>query len=194
MTQERLDKMAQLRRQGLTFREIGVRLGCSERTARRYAGKVQPQLHLPDANPEPESDPRALREALVSKWVHALYHDRGLRSVSLEWRNVSEDSAEAVYGGPPSVLFLSEAERRLRERLDNLGLLSLRLLAGDLTSHRRFLRETIGFLYSDYASRHQLAQNVGCGTGEDWRPPRERGDREVTNEDDLDQYDAEPGE
>ena len=62
VTQESIDQMAVLRRQGLPFEEIGARVGCSERTARRYAGRVQPQLHLPEANPEPEvEDPRRMR-------------------------------------------------------------------------------------------------------------------------------------
>lgn len=50
VTQEKVDQMAHLRRQGLTFADIGARLGCSERTARRYAGRVEPRLQLPEGN------------------------------------------------------------------------------------------------------------------------------------------------
>jgi hypothetical protein len=187
ITQERLDKMAELRRQGITFRAIGERVGCSERTARRYAGHVQPDLHLPDAKPRASADPRTLRETLVTKFMAALYNDKRLRNLSLEWRPAGEDRWVAVYGGPPSVLFLSEAERLLRTQLEQLGIHALRYLAGNLDCQRRFARETIGWLYWDYVTWHQFSQNLGEGTGEDWRPPRWRTGARVRDDEDLDQ-------
>ena len=39
--------MAELRREGLGFAEVGARRGFSERTARRFVGKVEPRLTLP---------------------------------------------------------------------------------------------------------------------------------------------------
>jgi hypothetical protein len=169
--------MAALRRQGISFREIGARLDCSERTARRYVGRVLPQLHLPQASPELETDPRALRDRLLSEFIDLLYADRRLRSVTVTWHRDDVSSYAAEYGGPPSILFLSEAERLLRERLDSIGLLALRLLARDRRSKLRFVREVVGSLYSDYIAWHEFAQNfpdTECPTGEDWRPPRER--------------------
>jgi len=93
----------------------------------------------------------------------------------------------AEYGGPPSILFLSEAERLIRERLEGLGVLALRLLALDKRSQNRFLREVVGCLYRDYVQWTQFAQNFG-ETGEDWRPPQERPPSEEIDEDDLDHF------
>ncbi len=114
VTQDSIDEMTALRRQGVTFRDIGARLGCSERTARRFVGQVLPQLHVPRATPELETDPRALRERLLSEFIELLYADRRLRSVTVTWHRVNDSSNRAEYGGPPSILFLSEAERLLR--------------------------------------------------------------------------------
>jgi hypothetical protein len=187
VTQEAIDEMAALRRQGFTFRDIGARLGCSERTARRFAGKVEPRFQLPQGNPEPEADPRALRERLASAFLEILYADERLRSLTLRWQKVDETTQKAIWGGPPSILFLSEAERLIRERLDGIGDLALRPLARDKQSQRRFLREVIGSLYADYVQWHQFAQNFG-ETGEDWRPPQERPPSEEIDEDDLDYF------
>jgi hypothetical protein len=89
------------------------------------------------------------------------------------WRKVDESLQEAVRGGPPSILFLNEAERTIRERLDELGPLALTYLARETQSKHRFLREVVGHLYWDYAHWHRFVQNFG-ETGEDWRPPGER--------------------
>ncbi len=183
VTQETIDQMAALRRQGLTFEQIGARVGCSERTARRYTAKVQPQLHLPQAEPELDTDPRVLRERLTSEFLQLLYNDRRLRSLTVTWHRVDDSTQQAVYGGPPSILFLSEAERLLREQLDSVGLLAVQFLARDKRSKLRFLREVVGPLYQDYAHWHQFSQNFG-ETGENWRPPRERPAEEV-NENDV---------
>ena len=186
VTQKMVDQMAELRRQNLTFKDIGVRLHCSERTARRCVGKVEPQLQLPERNPEPEAEaPRQMRERFASEFLEILYGDERLRSLTLRWQKVDEATKKAIWGGPPSILFLSEAERLIRERLDAIGDLALRLLARDKRSQHRFLREVIGFLYADYVQWHQFAQNFD-ETGEDWRPPRERPPAEEIDEDDLD--------
>jgi hypothetical protein len=174
-SQETIDEMATLRRRGLTFEEIGARVGCSERTARRYAGKVQPQLHLPEAKPQLDTDPRSVRERLVARYLRLLHDDDRLQSVTRVWRQVTPDCREAIYGGPPSILFLNEAERLLRERLDTIGVVTLRMLAENGQSQARFLREVIGDLYSDYLWWHKLADEFDPeGAKEDWRPPRER--------------------
>lgn len=184
VTQETIDEMAILRRQGLTFKEIGARVGCSERTARRYVANVRPKLHLPQATPELETDPRTLREQLLSEFIDSLYRDSQLRAVTLTWHRVDDCTTEAEYGGPPSILLLSEAERLLRERLESIGELALRLLARDVRSKLRFIREIVGSLCWDYIGWHQFGQNLGfCDTGEDWRPPSERPpDQEVAEE------------
>ena len=188
VTQETIDQMAEFRRQGLTHKEIAERTGCSERTSRRYVGKVEPQLRLPERNPEPEAEaPRQMRERFASEFLEILHRDERLRSFTLRWRKVDEDTHEAIWGGPPSILFLSEAERLIRERLDGIGDLALRLLARDKQSQRRFLREVIGSLYADYVQWHQFAQNFG-EIGEDWRPPQERPPSEEIDEDDLDYF------
>jgi len=165
--------MAELRRQGLGFAEIGARRSLSERTARRYVGKVEPQLTLPQGDAEPETDPRALRERFARDFLEILYRDKRLNALTMRLRKIGPDAEVAEYGGPPSILFLNEAERLLRERLDSMGVLALRLLARTKQLQARFLRETVGSLYSDYVAWHRLA-NTFAQTGEDWRPPRER--------------------
>jgi len=181
--------MAELRRQGSTFSEIGARLGCSERTARRYVGKVRPQLYLPQADPEPEPEasPRTLCEQLASRFLDLLHRDPRLRSLTFTWRRVDDETQVAEYGGPPSILFLSEAERLIRERLEGLGVLALRLHALDKRSQHRFLREAVGYLYWDYVQWTQFVQGFG-ETGGDWRPPRERPPAEEADEDDMDPF------
>lgn len=149
-----------------------------------------PQLHLPQASPALVTDPRAFRDRLVSEFIDVLYADRQLRSLTVTWHRVDNSTTRAEYGGPPSILFLSEAERLLRERLDSIGLLALRLLARDRWSKLRFMREVVGSLYWDYVGWHQFAQNFPgdeCATGEDWRPPRERPPAEEIDEDELNQ-------
>ena len=187
VTQERIDEMGELRRQGWTFGDIGARLGCSERTARRYVGKVRPHLCLPQADPEPETNPRTLYEQLASRFLGLLHRDPLLRSLTFTWGRVDDETQVAEYGGPPSILFLSEAERLIRERLEGLGVLALRLLALDKRSQYRFLREVVGGLYRDYVQWTQFVQSFG-NTGEDWRPPRERPPAEETDDDDPDPF------
>jgi hypothetical protein len=94
VTQETIDEMAALRRQGLPFEQVGVRVGCSERTARRYVGHVEPELSLPPSKTEPNAqDPRQLCARLLSEFLDALYRDKHLRSLTVVWRNVDETGA-----------------------------------------------------------------------------------------------------
>lgn len=166
--------MAELRRAGLGFAEVGARRGFSARTARRFVGKVKPQLALPQGDAEPETDPRALRERFAREFLEILYRDKRLNALTMRLRKIGPDSHIAEYGGPPSILFLNEAERLIRERVDSLGVLALRLLARTKQLQARFLRETVGSLYSDYVFWHEVIANKFGQTGEDWRPPRER--------------------
>jgi hypothetical protein len=167
VTQADIDQMAELRRQGHSFAAIGQLVGFSERTARRYVSRVAPRLELPEGSPEPRVRPAVLRERLVRELLEALYHDRRLRSYTVTWMKDL-----AVFGGPPSVLFLSEAEGLLRDRLERMGDLALGLLVQDGRSKGRFLREAVGPLYWDYVHWHEFQQNFG-EAGEDWRPAHE---------------------
>jgi len=182
VTQETIDEMAALRRKGLTFEEIGARVGRSERTARRYTAKVKPRLHLPQEEPDLDTDPRALRARLISEFVELLYNDNRLRSLTFTWERVDDTTQKAVYGGPPSILFLSEAERLIREQLEILNPHALSYLALDERSKHRFLREVVGSLYTDYVVWHQFSESFD-DNGEGWRPPQERPAIEPIDED-----------
>ena len=160
VTQETIDQMAELRRQGLPFEEIGARLGCSERTARRYAGRIQPQLHIPKANPEPDvEDPRRMRERLARWCSDVLY-------------NLPGDPRPQH-----SVTFLAEAARLVQERLAGLDVLTLELLLRDIELRRRFLREVVGYLWGDFSSHVRFDTGFGIDpsvSAAEWRPLRER--------------------
>ena len=161
VTQETVDEMAALRRQGLTFKEIGQRVGSSERTARRYAGRVQPQLQLPPANLEPEvEDPHQMRERLARWFSDFLYK-----------RNGDPRPRE-------SVTFLAEATRMIWERLDAIDPLTLELMAKDGELRKRFVLEVLGELYSDYKLLVHMDTEFGqmslSQSAAKWRPPRER--------------------
>jgi hypothetical protein len=161
VTQETVDEMAALRRQGLTFQQIGQRVSCSERTARRYAGRVQPQLQLPSAGPQPEvEDPHQMRERLARWFSNLLY-------------KLNDDPRPRE-----SVTFLGEATRMMRERLEATDPLTLELMIKDVELRKRFVVEVVGWLYSDYKvmvhfdiefGQMSNSQATAC-----WRPPRER--------------------
>jgi len=161
VTQETVDEMAALRRQGLTFQEIGQRVGSSERTARRYAGRVKPHLQLPPANLEPEvEDPHQMRERLARWFSDLLYklndHPRPRESVT----------------------FLGEATRMMRERLEATDPLTLELMIKDVELRKRFVVEVVGRLYSDYKLILHMDVEFGqmspSQAAAGWRPPRER--------------------
>ncbi len=174
--------MAELRSQGLTFKEIGIRQGLSERTARRYVGKVEPRLQLPQGgDPEPDTDPGALRDRFAREFMEILYREPRLNRLYVTKRATGPGAVDWIYGGPPSILFLNEAERLIREGLDALGPLSLGVLARDEGLRHSFLRAKVGDLYSDYVGWHQFSQNFG-EPGDDWRPPHERPPMETVDE------------
>lgn len=183
VSQEDIDAMAELRRHGVALAEVGARRGLSERTARRYVGKVEPKLNLPAPRIEPGRDPAILREQLIEALLDAVYRDRRLNSLTLTKRISSPGNEDWIYGGPPSILFLNECEKLLRERLNGMEPIALRLLAKDPRSKGRFLREVLGYLYQDYVFHHEFAHKF-LETGEDWRPPGERPSK-VVEEDDL---------
>lgn len=158
VTQGMIDQMAELRRQGLTFRDIGARVGRSERTARRYVGHVEPQMVLPGAQQETESDnPKELRTTL-EKRLAAFLH-RGWE----KW---------------PSAAFLAETNKVGVERLAQTDVHTLRLLVRDAKVWSQFILEVVGPLYKDFAgcrSVHKTMQQVSFSDEPFlWKPPRER--------------------
>lgn len=135
VTQGTINKMAELRRQGMSYLEIGARLGCSERTARRFVGQVVPHLELPQAEPESGAqDPDRMRGWLARHFSDQLYHDKSFPEPRL------------------SVTFLAESAHLVEERLEALPELTLELLMKDKDLRVRFLRESVGTLYSDFSS------------------------------------------
>jgi hypothetical protein len=171
--------MAELRRQGLTFKEIGARLGCSERTARRYAGGVEPQIQLPPAKPKPEAeDPRQLRERLARCFSDFLYR--------LE-----------EYPQPRmSVRFMSEATRLIRDRLAEMDLLTLELVSKDRKMKDRFLKEVVRPLYADFRRYIQFDTGIGGvmpeASAATWRPLRERPSFPAPDDDEFCDADEDP--
>jgi len=157
VTQGIVNRMAELRRQGLTFEEIGARVGCSERTARRKVGHVEPHIDLPRSRPEPERDPDALRERLAR--VFAGHLQKGWE----RW---------------PSARFVAEANRQFQERLAEMDPQTLHLVALDGRVRSKLFLEVAGPLYRDFVSITRMQQQL-AGSGldvsqTDWRPPRER--------------------
>lgn len=164
VTQEAIDRMTALRRQGFTFRGIGSRLGCSERTVRRYVGKVEPQLHLPEASPPPEvEDARQLRDWLA-RWF------------SEQWYRV-----EAYPRPRDSVAFLAESNRLIQERLCEMDQLTLALLRRDRALRLRFVLEALGPLYDGFRCVVEIDDKLGTEYSvsvAQWRPAQEAIDDE----------------
>lgn len=124
ITQETIDQIGDLRRQGHTFAEIGARLGYSERTARRYVGNAEPGFSsLRETRSQKLARPNC-SERFARELLEILYQDVRLNGLTMKWRG-----DRPVYGGPPSILFLSEAERLIRDRLEGTGGLALGLFA-----------------------------------------------------------------
>ncbi len=172
VNQESVDEMAALRRQGLTFKDIGLRTGCSERTARRYAGRVEPQLQLPGATEQVGfKEASALRDELSRWFSETLYEFKSHPQPRL------------------SVLFMAEANRLIRDRLAGMDQLTLELVARDGQMKTRFLREVIGPLYQDYQSHIHWDTTLGLmepsTSASRWRPPAERNLDDDHDEDDL---------
>lgn len=161
VNQEAVDEMAKLRRQGLTFKEIGARLGCSERTARRYAGVVEPQIKMPPASPAPEpKDTRQLRDSLARWFSDSLYGAKHYPQPRM------------------SVRFMAEATRLIRERLAEMDHLTLELAFKDREMKNRFLKEVVGPLYSDFKWHIYLDTEFGfmmpSESAARWHPPSGR--------------------
>lgn len=135
VTQETVDRMAEFRRQGVTFRDIAARLGCSERTVRRYAGNVQRQLILPPVRAS--EDPAARRERLA-EWF--------------SW------TMEHAWDRWPSVAFIDEAIRVFGERVAAMRPETLRLVVRNRRMMVQLFREVVGPLYTDYATFEQVVQ------------------------------------
>ena len=128
VTQETLDRMAELRRQGATHQDIAARLGCSERTVRRYAGRVERQLVPPP--PKIPEDPEAQRAELVDWYT---------RMLGRSWDRV------------PSVALIDEAIRQLAKRVRELTPETLRLVTARHEMRLQLFKEAIGPLLRDYS-------------------------------------------
>ncbi len=158
VNQETVDQMAEFRRQGLTNEEIGARLGCSERTVRRYAGRVEPQIQLPPATPEPEAeDPRQLKEILARWFSDFLYKYPDHPHPNL------------------SVRFMDTAVREFRKVLEPVDALTLGLLSKDHALRLRFVRESIGWLLAAYKRHIEWDANweglTAAESAANWIPP-----------------------
>lgn len=122
--------------------------------------RVQPQLHLPEASPEPDvEDPRRVRERLA-RWCSDLLY------------NMPGDPRPR-----DSVAFLAEAARLVQERLAGLDSLTLELLQRDTELRKRFMREVVGLLWGDFSSHVGFDSGFGIETADSapqWRPLQER--------------------
>jgi hypothetical protein len=174
LDQDQIDQIGALRERGVTYPEIARRLGCSDRSARRYGKGVTPRLRLPRDDDQSGIDPRALASALLTTFFDSLYDNERLRSVSYIF--LDDDGLDR--GGPPSTRFLSEAERLLKERLAKLSPHTLRQLSTDRLLQADFLRDVVGELYTDYVWWHrepeEMLSVLRGSDGEAWRPPWER--------------------
>src|SRR2546425_4382502 len=112
VSQEDIDAMAELRHEGLGFAEVGARRGFSERTARRFVGKVEPRLTLPQGDAEPETDARALRERFARDFLEILYRDKQLNALTMRLRKIGPGAEQAEDGGAPPRPLLHETGPR----------------------------------------------------------------------------------
>jgi hypothetical protein len=174
LDQDQIDQIGAFRERGVTYPEIARRLGCSERSARRYGKGVTPRLRLPQDEDPSGADPRALAPALLARFFDSLYNNERLRSVTFMYRE--NDGFDL--GGPPSSRFLNESEILLKDRLAKLSPHTLRHLAKDPLLQADFLRDVVGRLYSDYLWWNRCPEEIGSSingsAGESWRPPSER--------------------
>lgn len=152
VTQEALDRMAGLRRQGATLQDVAAQLGCSERTVRRYAGRVERQLVPP--SPQIPEDTDAQRAALVGWYTKMLGR---------------------LWDRFPSVALVDEAVRQLVERIRSLRPETVRLLMQSPKMQFQLFREAVGPLFSDYAAFEQVVhflQQLPDHKPLFWRPGR----------------------
>jgi len=163
VTQEAVDAMERLRRQGLTFAVIGARLGCSERTARRYVGQVEPHIELPGKKTKPDAD--ALREQLAEDFARAAW---------MRWKTW------------PSTDFVNEVNRQLEERLAAMRPETLRLLTEDPRMRGQLFAQTVVPLYRDFKTYQEV--NDFFGMFPEWEPlfwlPGERWKKGLPDESD----------
>jgi len=151
--------MADLRLQGLTFEDIGTRVGCSERTARRYVGHIEPRIEPPGADAPIELDAEKLQVNLAKAFAELLMEG---------WNRW------------PSATFIAETNRLLRERLERTDLETLQLLARDQRIRSQFFLEVFAPIYGDFtACRHadEIFQRTSFTNKPFfWTPPHERKD------------------
>jgi hypothetical protein len=138
VTQELVDAMEQLRRQGLTFADIGARLGCSERTARRYVGQVEPRIDLPGKRTKLDAD--ALREQLTEDFARAAW---------IGWKRW------------PSTEFVNEVNRQVEERLAAMRPETLRLLVEDARMRGQLFAQILVPLYQDFRTCQEVNDLFG---------------------------------
>ena len=135
VTQETVDRMADLRREGTTLEDIATQLGCSERTVRRYAGKVEREIVPPPA--KMQEDPESQRVALLERYTEML---------------------KSLWDRFPSVSLADEAIRQLAQRIHGLRPETLRLLGPNRTMRLQFFKEAVGPLFDDYAAFEEVAR------------------------------------
>lgn len=159
VTQPIANRMAALRREGLTFQQIGQRVGCSARTARRWVGHVVARIEVPRTEPVTEPDPKKLRVNLAKVYAKALMEGWD------KW---------------PSASFIAEGNRQFEERLEKADPQTLRLLARDGRIQTQFFLEVVGPIYSDfttYRHAHEIVQRTSFTNKPFfWKPPHERED------------------
>lgn len=137
ITQKMVNQMVELRRQGFTYKEIAERIGCSERTVRRYVGHVRVQVEAP-REPEPEGDLDRIRFRITQQFTSML-----------------EEEFEVC----PSVTLIDEANRRLEVRLADTHAETLKLMAHNQTMRLRLFYEVVGPLEQDLARSDPSGRN-----------------------------------
>lgn len=128
ITQKMVNLMADLRRQGFTFKDIAARVGCSERTVRRYVGHVATQVEAPPDGAPPDLDAERIRAQLIHRFTPWL-----------------EDEFEVCR----SVTLIDEANRRLEARLARTHPETLGLLEHNQNMQWQFFCEIVGPLEHD---------------------------------------------
>lgn len=177
--------MVALRRKGISLKEIGRRLGFSERTVRRYVGNIEPALLVRQPNDEQELDPREIRRQILRQIMDELFGDNQLAGLDFVRFEDAADN-DALFAGPPSIRFLNEAERLLRAALHSCGDDTVRLIASSTEAQRMFVAETIGTLRDDYRRWVFIMYHYDGGRTDGWRAPGNRTPRDIAK---LNEYD-----
>ncbi|TMK76512.1 MAG: hypothetical protein E6G45_13030 [Actinobacteria bacterium] len=128
VNQKMIDRMIKLREQGFSYEDIGMRVGCSERTVRRHTKGVSPQLvHAADPT-------RVDLLQWGAKQFRAIQRRERLSVAELDlalrmWRSVVEKLDEMTLGqleldSELRVQFLlHEVWPPIHEKIDNLRLI-----------------------------------------------------------------------